>query len=287
MKNLWFTEQHTAGAGFSFKVEEQLLSRRSEYQLIEVFQTREFGKVLVMDGCIMLSEKDQFIYHEMLVHVPLAVHPKVREVLVVGGGDGGILTELTRYPEIEQIDLVEIDEAVVDVAQSFFPELSRGFEDPRVRIHFADGLRYVRQSERSYDLIIVDSTDPFGPGESLFTKEFYGNCLARLTPEGILVNQHESPYYRENAREVSLIYAKTSALFPIVRCYQAHIPMYPSGHWLFGFISRHYDPLRDHDPARWEARGLKTLYYNSDLHQGCFALPNYVLDLFTRAAEEY
>ncbi|MDO5733587.1 MAG: polyamine aminopropyltransferase [Eubacteriales bacterium] len=286
MNQLWYTEQHTGGAGFSFKVEEQLCSRRSEYQLIEVFKTLEFGNVLVMDGCIMLSEKDEFIYHEMLVHVPLAVHPKLRRVLVVGGGDGGILTELIRYPELESIDLVEIDREVVEVSKLYFPSLAQGFDDPRVTVYYDDGLRFVRQSEASYDLIIVDSTDPFGPGESLFTKEFYGNCMARLNSDGILVNQHESPYYRENAREVSLIYSKTSAIFPLARCYQAHIPMYPSGHWLFGFLSLKYDPIKDHDPERWEARGLSTRYYNSELHRGCFALPNYVLDLFNAALDE-
>lgn len=287
MKGIWFSEEHTTGASFAFKIEEQLYSEQSEFQLIEVFATKEFGRVLVMDGCIMLSDKDEFIYHEMLVHVPLAVHPRVRKVLIVGGGDGGCLRELIRYPEIESIELVEIDEAVVLTAKRFFPQLAIGYEDPRVKVIYDDGLRYVRQNEQSYDLIIVDSTDPFGPGESLFTKEFYGHCLARLNADGIMVNQHESPYYRENAEEVSLIYAKTSTVFPLVRCYQAHIPMYPSGHWLFGFLSRKYDPVKDHNRERWEQRGLKTLYYNSDLHTGSFALPNYVRALFSQAKAEY
>lgn len=286
MSQLWFSEDHTKSAKLSFKVDKQIYSKKSDYQLIEIFKTKEFGKVLVMDGCVMLSDKDQFIYHEMLVHVPLAVHPNVRRVLIIGGGDGGILTQLVQYPEIEAIDMVEIDEEVVRAAKKYFPKLAKGFSDPRFTLHIDDGLRYVRQSEHKYDLIIVDSTDPFGPGESLFTKEFYGNCMQRLTADGILVNQHESPYYKAHAREVSLIYSKTSSLFPVVKVYQAHIPTYPSGHWLFGFCSMKYDPVKDHDAKTWEARGIPTRYYNSALHEGAFALPNYVLDLFNKAVEE-
>ena len=149
---------------------------------------------------MMLTEKDEFIYHEMIVHVPMAVHPNVRKVLVIGAGDGGCLRELTRYPEIEHIDVVEIDERVIAVCREWLPQTACGFDDPRVHIHIADGLKYVRKCVDEYDLIIVDSTDPFGPGEGLFTKEFYGNCFKALHADGIMVNQHESPFYKEDAR---------------------------------------------------------------------------------------
>lgn len=146
----------------------------------------------------------------------------------------------------------------------------------------ADGLKYVRSTQKKYDLILVDSTDPFGPGESLFTREFYGNCYDILREDGVLVNQHESPYYKSDAREVKSIYEKTISIFPIDKLYQAHIPTYPSGHWLFGFLSKKYDPLRDLQVEQWSALDLETFYYNLDLHRGSFALPNYVLKLIDK-----
>ena len=279
---LWFNEYHSADMKFSFRVRRQLFSEYSSFQHIQVLDSYEFGRVLVMDGFIMLTEKDEFIYHDMVTHVPMAVHPAVRRVLVIGGGDGGTLRELCRYPDIEEIILVEIDPLAVEVARRYLPTLATSFDDPRVTILHEDGLRYVRRVHDAFDLIIVDSTDPFGPGESLFTREFYGNCRHALKEDGILVNQHEGPYYREDAEEAAAIHKKTRSIFPIASVYQAHIPTYPAGHWLFGFMSKRYHPLCDHDAARWEARGLKTRYYNSDLHAGAFALPSYVQRLLLK-----
>lgn len=276
---LWFTEKHTANVYFSIKVDRQLYSGKSEFQRIDVFESKEFGRFLTLDGYIMLTEKDEFIYHEMITHVPMCVHPSAKRVLVIGGGDGGTVRELLRYPTIEHIDLVEIDELVVEVCRKYLPQTAGGLGDERVHPHFEDGLKFIRHCEDEYDLIIVDSTDPFGPGEGLFTKEFYGNCYKALKADGIMVNQHESPFYPDDAYAMQRAHKRIVESFPISRVYQAHIPTYPSGHWLFGFASKKYHPVRQVDWTRWNALGLATRYYNTQLHAGAFALPNYVEEL--------
>ena len=277
--SLWFTEEHTPSVKYSIAAERQIFSKQSQFQKIEIFETAEFGKMLVMDDRIMLTEKDEFIYHEMLVHVPMAVNPDIKQVLVIGGGDGGILRELTRYTQLKRVVVAEIDADVIEASRRHLPFTGCGFDDERVEIKVTDGLRYVRNCREQFDLIIVDSTDPFGPGENLFTREFYGNCFRALTDQGILVNQHESPYYNRYASEVSNTARKLQSVFPLTKVYQAHIPTYPSGHWLFGFSSKGIDPLTDLNDERWEAFGISTKYYNLALHRGSFALPNYVLDL--------
>jgi len=276
---LWYTEKHTENAEFSIKVKKQLVSKKSEFQRIDIFESYDFGKVLVIDGYLMLTEKDEFIYHEMITHVPMAVNPEIKDVLVVGAGDGGTVRELTRYETIENIDMVEIDRLVVDLCREYIPQTSSKLDDDRVNIYYEDGLKFVREKENKYDLIIVDSTDPFGPGEDLFTKEFYGNCYKALKENGILVNQHESPYYPNDAVAMQRAHSKIKSIFPVALVYQAHIPTYPSGHWLFGFASKGLDPIADLKEEEWNSLGLKTKYYNTDLHKGCFAIPNYVKEL--------
>ena len=276
--DLWFSEPHTKNVKMSIRVNRQLHSEESEYQRIDVFESPEFGRFLTLDGLMMLTEKDEFIYHEMITHVAMASNPDIKNVLVIGAGDGGTVRELTRYGTIENIDMVEIDERVVEVCREFLPQTACKLDDPRVYIIDDEGLRFVRGKENRYDLIIVDSTDPFGPGEGLFTSEFYGNCHNALTENGILVNQHESPYYNEDAKAMQRAHRRIREFFDICRVYQAHIPTYPSGHWLFGFASRGIDPLAL-DADRWNSLGITTGYYNTDLHKGCFAIPNYVKKL--------
>lgn len=276
---LWFSERHTKGVKFSIKVDRQLFTGHSEFQRIDIFDSKEFGRFLALDGYMMLTEKDEFIYHEMIVHVPMAVHPNVKKVLVIGAGDGGVIRELCRYETIETIDMVEIDELVVEVSKKYLPTTACCFDDPRLNIFYQDGLRFVRTKENEYDLIIVDSTDPFGPGEGLFTKEFYGNCFKALNETGIMVNQHESPFYQTDAIAMQRAHKRIVESFPISRVYQAHIPTYPSGHWLFGFASKKYHPIKDFQKTKWNARGMKTKYYNTGIHIGSFALPNYVEEL--------
>lgn len=277
--DFWFSEMHTHNVKMSIRVEKQLFSGESDFQRIDVFESEEFGRFVTSDGSVIFSEKDEFTYDEMIVHVPMAVHPHVKKVLVIGGGDGGVARELSYYDEIEEIDVVEPDELFVRVCQEFFPDNARGLDDPRVKVYYRDGLRFLRRKQDEYDLIINDSTDPLGHTAGLFTKEFYGSCYRALRSDGIMVYQHGSPFFDEDEEACRAMHRKAYRSFPISRVYQAHIPTCPSGYWLFGFASKKYHPLHDLDAKRWKARGLKTWYYTTNLHMGAFMLPKYVEDL--------
>ena len=277
--DFWFSEFHTDNVKMSIRVEKQLFSGESDFQRIDVFESEEFGRFLTSDGSVIFSEKDEFTYDEMIVHVPMAVHPNVRKVLVIGGGDGGVARELSYYDEIETIDVVEPDEMFVNVCREFFPDNARGLDDPRVKLHYRDGLRFLRGKQDEYDLIINDSTDPLGHTAGLFTKEFYGSCDKALHEDGIMVYQHGSPFFDEDEETCRAMHRKAFRSFPISRVYQAHIPTCPSGYWLFGFASKKYHPLRDLDAKRWRERNIKTWYYTTNLHAGAFMLPKYVEDL--------
>lgn len=279
---LWYTDQHTDDVRFSMKATVQVASKKSAVQQIDILDTPAYGRVLVLDGGLMTTEKDEFIYHEMITHVPMAVNPAVKNVLVIGGGDGGTVRELVKYKTIESIDLVEVDKDVVLLCKKYLPFTSCKLKDRRVSVWFEEGLRYVRGKKAEYDLIIIDSSDPYGPAEGLFTREFYGTCFKALRDGGILINQHESPFYAAHQRSVRDAHRHIAVEFPLSTVYQCHIPSYPSGHWLFGFASKKYHPIKDLDDARWNKLGIKTRYYNTDLHRGAFALPNYVKELLNR-----
>ena len=276
---LWFSERHTPNVKLSIKVEKQLYSGQSNYQRIDIYESKEFGRFLTLDGFMMLTEKDEFIYHEMITHVPMMVHPNPEHVLIIGAGDGGAVRELVKYENVKQIDLVEIDEMVVDVCRKYLPKTACALDDPRLQIHYEDGLKYIRSCEDQYDLIIVDSTDPFGPGEGLFTREFYGSCYKALRKDGIMVNQHESPFYQEDVAAMQRAHKRIVESFPISYVYQAHIPTYPSGHWLFGFASKKYHPVDDLKREAFKNAKLHARYYNPNLHVGAFSLPTYVEEL--------
>ena len=276
---LWYTEQQTDEVRFSIKVKQHLYTGKSEFQDVDVFESEEFGKFLTLDGLMMVTEKDEFIYHDMITHVAMATNPSIKKVLVIGGGDGGTVRELTRYSHIEKIDMVEIDKLVVDVSREYLPITASKLDDPRVSLYFEDGIRFVADTKEIYDLILVDSTDPIGPGEGLFTTEFYQNCFNILSDNGILVNQSESPYYDQFSHEMKRAHKKIKNIFPLSKVYQFHMPTYPSGHWLFGFASKKLDPIKDVDFDKWNALGIKTKYYNPQLHVGCFALPSYVQEM--------
>ncbi len=280
---LWFTENHTDNVKFSMRVDRHIISLKSDFQKIDVFHSPEFGKVLVIDDYVMLTEKDEFIYHEMIAHVPMAVNPGIKRVLVIGAGDGGTVRELTRYNSLERIDMVEIDRMVVQICKEFIPLTASKLNDSKVNLYFEDGLKFVKAKNNEYDLIIVDSTDPVGPGAELFTMDFYESCFNALTDDGILVNQHESPYYENDADAMQKAHKKIKSIFPIAAVYQAHIPTYASGHWLFGFASKKYKPVEDLKEDLWNSLGLVTNYYNTDLHKGSFYIPNYVKRLLENA----
>ena len=222
---LWYTENQTNNVKFSMRVKETLYSKKSQFQQIDVIDTYDFGKVLVIDGWTMITEKDEFIYHEMITHVPMMVNKDIKNVLVIGAGDGGTVRELTRFNSIEKIDMVELDEEVVKAAREYLPFTSCKLDDSRVNLYFQDGIKFVENKKNLYDLIIVDSTDPIGPGEGLFTKEFYKNCYDALTDKGILVNQGESPYYDMNRKEMKRSNEKLKDIFPICEVYQYMIQL--------------------------------------------------------------
>ncbi len=276
---VWFSDFQTDNVKLSIRLDRQLFSADSEFQHIDVFQSPAFGRFVALDGDVIFSEADEFIYNEMVTHVPMAVHPQVKKVLIIGGGDGGVAREFTAYPEIEEIDVVEPDEQFVEVCKEYFPEAAKGFEDSRVQVFYQDGLRFLRGRSDEYDIIINDATDPFGHTEGLFTKEFYGSCYKALRADGIMVYQHGSPFFDEDESAFRSMHSKVYRSFPISRVYQAHIPTCPSGYWMFGFASKKYHPIDDFDPARWNARGLKTEYYTTNLHLGAFMLPKYVEDI--------
>lgn len=284
--DFWFSESHTPDVKLSLRVKKQLYSKKSDYQKIDVFQTPEFGKVLVLDGNIMLTERDEFIYDEMITHVPMAVHPNITKVLVIGIGDGGVVRELTRYEQIERIDLVEMDEMVAEACRQYLPENACRLDDERVHIYYEHALKFIRKRENKYDLIIVDSNAPFGPSEGLFTREFYGNCYKALKEDGIMVNQQGSPFYAEDAMAMQRSHKRIVNTFPISRVYQAHIPTYAAGYWLFGFASKKYHPIEDLDVERWSKMHLRTRYYTPRLHVGAFYLPAFLEEMLEEVEEE-
>ncbi len=274
--HLWYTENHTENVKFSLKIKEHLFSGQSEFQRLDILDTYEYGKLMTLDGLVMVTEKDEFIYHDMIVHIAMAVNPDIKNVLVIGGGDGGTVRELMKYSTIEHVDMVEIDKLVVDASKKFFPTLSCELNNPRVTVLYEDGIKFIQGKESLYDLILIDSTDPIGPGEGLFTTEFYSNCFLALTHKGILINQNETPVY-ENFFQVGISSnRKLKKMFPIVHVYQTNIPTYPGGYWLFNFASKQLHPIKDLQEKRWNSLNLNTKYYNTELHKGCFALPNHV-----------
>lgn len=283
---MWFSELHTSNVKLSMRIEEQLCSVESDCQRIDVLVSDEFGKFLALDGEILFSEKDEFIYDEMVTHIPMAVHPDVKNVLIIGGADGGVARELINYKCIERIDVVEPDEMLVEVCRKHFPELTCGLDDDRVNVYIQDALRFLRNKTGDYDLIINDATDPFGYTEGLFTKEFYGSCYKALKSDGIMVYQHGSPFYSEDKEECVKMHRKAYQAFPVSRVYQAHIPTCSSGYWLFGFASKKYHPLDDFRPEEWKKLGIKTRYYTANLHRGAFMLPGYVEQMLEEEENE-
>lgn len=274
--NFWFTEHHTPDVKFSVKVDRHLYTNENDLGRVDIFDSLEFGRCLAVDGYIITTQKDEFIYDEMLAHIPMAVHSKAEKVLVFGSGDGGVVRELLKYKSIKNIDLVEINEGVVEACAKYFPEMTESMDDERVTIYAENALRFIRHIEGEYDVIIVDSAGFYGPGESLLTMEFYGSCYKALREDGIMVNQHQSPFYEDDKVETQKAHRRIVQSFPISKVYQAHIPSYPSGYWLFGFASKKFHPINDLKADYWNSLGIKTNYYTTNLHVGCFALPAYV-----------
>ncbi len=274
--NLWFEEnfEFEQGRTLKIKIDHLIEQYDSPYQRIEVYQTLPFGKMLVLDGVIMCTEWDEHSYHEMIVHVPMFTHPSPERVLVIGGGDGGTVREVLKHPTVKEVRLCEIDEQVVRLSKKHIPQTASALEDRRVQIVNEDGAKYVREHKNSFDIIIVDSSDPIGPAEVLFSEEFYASMKESLTEGGIATTQSESFFYHSDIVERLTGYAKK--LFPVPGYYFTVVPTYPSGIIGFTFCSKKYHPLDDFREERVVPVQGSLKYYNPGIHRASFALPSFI-----------
>lgn len=278
-----FDEILHQGYSQSFEVTDVLFHEKTGHQDLVIFETPTFGRVMALDNIVQVTTKDEYVYHEMLTHVPLLAHGNAPEVLIIGGGDGGILREVLRHRKVERATMVEIDGSVVDLCRKHLPEISDGaFDDPRTDLIIADGVKFVAETDKRFDVIIVDSTDPVGPGEVLFTESFYADCKRCLTPGGVLVTQNGVPFFQ--AQEVTNTYQRMGKSFADTGFYTAVVPTYVGGFMTLGWGTDD-ETLRDVDievlRVRFETSALKTRYYTPDVHRAAFALPQFILDLMT------
>ena len=279
----WFEETLHDDLRQSLKIERILYDSKTEHQRIVLFENALLGRVLTLDGVVQTTEADEFVYHEMLTHLPILAHGKVRRVLIVGGGDGGMLEEALKHESIERATLVEIDPQVIAFSREHLGKICGGaFDDPRTEVVISDGVDYVARCEARYDLIVTDSTDPIGPGEVLFTERYYDACKRCLAPGGILVTQNGVPFLQ--AEELSGTLRILRRLFADASCYLATVPTYAGGPMAFGWASDQtalrevpLDVLQE----RFAAAGIATRYYTPEVHRGAFALPGYVAELVT------
>jgi spermidine synthase len=274
-------EEHDPSYGAVYMYERKLVSVRSQYQKIEVLQTTRHGKILLIDDFMMLTEDSEYVYHEMMAHIPLAAHHMAKAVLVIGGGDGGVVSELAKYPRLERIVLVEIDEEVINICQEFFPIIAQGLSDPRVHVYVGDGVQYVKDEQESFDVIIIDSTDPFGPAELLISPEFYQACRRVLGEEGLLMQQMGSPFFTPDVF-VKAFHHMHQGFFltsPVL----VPAPFYMSGDWSLGLASGSNRFFKQEIPSGgWSPiPGLK--YYNPEVHHASFALPNVIRKLWEQS----
>ena len=268
----WFTETLETGLGRQLQVEytKTLASIHSDFQHLEVFETVPYGKMLVLDGVIQLTEFDHFAYHEMLVHVPMAAHPNPESLLIVGGGDGGALTEAVKHESLKTIVLCEIDKAVIDVSRKHFPEFNKAFDDKRVTVIIRDAAEYIKNKANAFDVILIDSSDPIGPAEILFQEAFYRDVYTALTSDGIAVSQSESMFYHHDF--IAKLFTQNKMIFPVNAYYYTLVPTYPSGTIGFSFCSKTIDPITHPSTHRMaDLKGLK--YYSEAIHSAAFVLP--------------
>jgi spermidine synthase len=278
----WVEETLHGGFRVRLKADRVLFDTETEHQHLVIFENSDFGRVMMLDGIVQLSTKDEFVYHEMMSHVPLFAHGEAKKVLIIGGGDGGVLREVLRHPEVASATLCEIDQSVIDLCREHFPEVSAGaFDEARARVVIADGTKLVAETDERFDVIMVDSTDPIGPGAVLFTKEFYADCRRALAPGGILVTQNGLPFLQGPELKQSVGYFRD--LFDDAFAYLATTPSYFGGSMSFGWATDN-KKLRHHDLETIEQRhetagGFPTRYWRPDMQLAAFALPSYIRDL--------
>lgn len=279
-----FNEYYNGTTGLTVGVNRVLFHEKSPYQTVEVFETDTWGNMMTIDGIVMLSEKDEFVYHEMITHPALLTHPNPKRVLIIGGGDGGTAREVLKHKSIETVDLVEIDETVVRAAKLYLPQVG-DFNNPKLNVRYEDGIAFIKNVTEPYDIIIIDGSDPIGPAEGLFQKQFYQDCWNALSENGILTAQSESPFVEKFNHGLVSIMNATRSIFKISKLYTAFIPLYHTGFWTMTFASKQIDPHSPEVLARVKS-GLKSLesglkYYNEDMHVGAFAIPNFVKRLIS------
>ena len=270
----WYDEVFDGSMRLGLRVEKALCSRKSPYQKVEVIETAALGRVLVIDGVFMTSEYDEFLYHEMLVHPAMVTAPRIERVLVIGGGDGGTVREVLRHAEVETCVMIEIDRLVVEVSKTYLPDIGTAWNDPRLDLRFIDGIEYVQTSgDPKYDVILIDGTDPVGPGAVLFDDSFYRGCKRMLEPDGVMALQSASPLLMMD------VFAETQrklrAVFEEVHPYLGPVPLYGTGTWSWTWCSEVGAPSRTRK-ERQEAIVEGSRAYNAQVHQAAFALPNYV-----------
>lgn len=277
---LWFQETLYEHYGQRMQVDEVLYERKTKFQHMTIFKNPIFGRVLTLDGVVQTTENDEFVYHEMLTHVPLFAHGNARSVLVIGGGDGGMVRDVLKHPEVEHVTMVEIDGEVVDMCKQYMPSLSDGaFDDPRLDLIIDDGIKFVEKTDRKFDVIISDSTDPIGPGEVLYSSPYFTNCHRVLNDGGVFVNQNGVAFMQLD--EVITSYQRLKPLFKDAWFYAAPVPGYIGGFMTFSWATD--NPALRHQSLeviaeRFQAAAVKTKYYNPEIHQACYALPQFIRD---------
>jgi spermidine synthase len=274
--DMWLKEGQITDAAMTYKIKETLVTKTSKYQELAILDTYALGRMLVLDGIVQTTIADEFVYHEMITHIPLFTHKNPKKVLVVGGGDGGAIREILKHPSVEKAVLCEIDEVVVEECIKFLPEISSELKNPKCEIFIGDGIKYVHEHKNEFDIIIVDSTDPFGAAEGLFKGSFYKEIYECLTVDGIFIAQTETPFYLPEV--VKKVFNDANAIFPITKLFMAAIPTYPGGFWSFTIGSKKYDP---ETADLSNTIDFSTKYYTKKLHKSCFTLPKYIEDLIS------
>lgn len=272
--DLWVEERHRDYYGTRFRCKKVLFSGKSRYQYIDVVETAGHGRLLLNDGIIMFSEKDEFVYHEMMAHIPLFIYPQPKKVLIIGGGDGGVAREVLSHKSVTQCVLVEIDKMVVDVSKKYFPDIAGSFTDSRLQLNIQDGVNFVKSAKQKFDVVLVDSTDPMGPAKPLFNEAFYKDVSLILAEDGILVVQAESPFFEIETQK--FILQSLKAVFPLISLYNYNNTVYPGGLWSFAFASKKYHPIKDFKKEKVRQAKLNLSYYNEGIHIAAFSQPEFV-----------
>lgn len=273
---LWVTEYQTPFLGLSCKVKATLRNEQTEFQHLAVVHTEQFGKMLLLDGMVMTTDADEYVYHEMITQVALNSHPHPEKVLIIGGGDGGTLREVVNHPKVKKGTLVEIDERVIQAARDFFPALACSFDHSKAEVIVDDGVKYVKENKNTFDVILVDSTEPVGPAVELFSQNFYKDVYEALKDDGMLVVQSESPFYNKDV--IKMAFKGIANVFPLCKLYLASIPTYPSGLWSFTVGSKKYDP----EELSFVYQNNELKYYSPEVHKAAFKLPPFVKKIIER-----